>query len=83
VEKPGSLSQVPGPSGFSDRLSSLVVLDPEEGTAGPGVDRPLSPKTSVLMFHRKVEAEAAAKKERAAAEGAAKAAAEERQRFGL
>jgi hypothetical protein len=34
VEKPGSLSQVPSSSGFSDRLSSLVVLDPEKGTAG-------------------------------------------------
>jgi hypothetical protein len=51
VEKPGSLARIPGPSGFSDWLSSLVVLDPEEGTAGPAVDRSLSPKTSVLMFH--------------------------------
>jgi hypothetical protein len=52
VEKPGSPSQVPGPSGFSDRLSCPVILDPDVGTAGPGVDRPLSPKTSASIFHK-------------------------------
>ena len=46
-EKPGSLCRVPGTSGFSDRFSCLVVLDPEKGTAGSGVDRALSSKTSV------------------------------------
>ena len=52
AQEPGSLAGVPGPSGFSNRFSCLVVLDPEEGTAGPRVDRSLSSKTSVWMFHR-------------------------------
>jgi hypothetical protein len=54
AQEPGSLSRVPGASGFSYRLSSPVVLDPEEGTAGSRVDRSLSPTTSVWIFHSNV-----------------------------
>ena len=51
-QEPRCLSEIRGPRGFSDRLSVLVVLDPEERTEGPAVDRSLSPTTSVLIFHK-------------------------------
>jgi len=51
TQEPGSLRGVSGPSGFSNRLTRLVILDPEEGTARLGVDGSLSSMTSALMFH--------------------------------
>jgi hypothetical protein len=51
AQEAGSFSEVLGSRRFSNWLTSFVVLDPEKGTAGPGVDRSLSSMTSLLKFH--------------------------------
>jgi hypothetical protein len=51
AQEASSPCRIPGPSGFSQRFSGLVELDPQVGTAGLGVDRSLASGTSVLLLH--------------------------------